>query len=213
MNASNPDAPKADKPHEKTWVTYHRQKIYQVFSNFTSPPPIFSSEIQFQCRNCHGANLLGRTEGAADPACLDCHIIDPIKYPVLCYSCHGGMPVRTFDKWLSNYSSARTSIGIGNEDIKKFITRVNVAGEEIHLKHGAILSSNISNNDSCSYCHGVGSPVGNRHHKPAIFIELCFYCHNTWPIIDPVTGLPRRPDCIKCHTVDPDTGNPFPPTN
>ena len=40
------------------------------------------------CALCHGARL----NGGAGPACMECHVLDPIENPNRCVSCHGPLP-------------------------------------------------------------------------------------------------------------------------
>lgn len=45
------------------------------------------------CSLCHGAQL----QGGAGPACMGCHVLDPIANPSRCVSCHGPLPGQTQD--------------------------------------------------------------------------------------------------------------------
>lgn len=47
-----------------------------------------AGNINNSCSICHGARL----EGGAGPACMDCHVLDPVANPSHCVSCHGPLP-------------------------------------------------------------------------------------------------------------------------
>uniref|UniRef100_A0A831XDT9 Lipoprotein cytochrome c n=1 Tax=Geobacter metallireducens TaxID=28232 RepID=A0A831XDT9_GEOME len=171
MNSSNPEAPKANQAHEATWVTYHRGSLLD-FANYTTATAngeivvdgIIINEISHQCRVCHGPSLAGRREGYKGSDCLSCHVLDPVKYPVMCYSCHGGWaivpfagyttgaasgqptpiilslkqngwPVSPLQKWFSTARSRRGDIPYD----PSFVERVR-SGTSIHRKHVAIES-------------------------------------------------------------------------
>lgn len=191
MNASNSDAPKANKAHEALWVANHRDAILN-FANYTTKTSngetvvdgVMINEAAIQCRVCHGPTLAGDREGYNGSDCLSCHVLDPVRYPVMCYSCHGGWAIVPFDgyttggqgspiilslkqngwpvsplqKWFSTARAQRGSIPYD----QTFVTRVRT-GTSIHRKHNAIESFQynstlyfnvIGENRECTTCHG-----------------------------------------------------------
>lgn len=198
MNASNSDAPQANEAHEKSWVTSHRNAIVSAegatFTNISGHLLIDNALINenvTQCQVCHGADFLGSKGEGAGPACFECHVLDPIKYPVMCYSCHGGWPVvptqtlyssvsgiqtlrdngwpvNEFQQW---YSSARARRG-GVPIDPAFVAATQ--SPSVHLKHAAIptlpYDATFNNNElntrnECLVCHGQSSDIGNIHHE------------------------------------------------
>lgn len=165
-NSGNPDAPTSKAPHEKAWVVYHRGDILNarsaVFSSATAAlkPGLLIREHVIQCQACHGENLLGAKGGAAGPACLDCHVLDPVRYPVMCYSCHG-YPVVTTQQWYSSNRATRPGLPLGSE----FSNRVN-SDAAAHLKHLTVpQSSSDFTADECAGCHGGKEKRGVKHHE------------------------------------------------
>ncbi len=198
-NSPNSDAPSPVNAHEATWVTYHRDPLLDFSDPRVVRGPngellmdgILVKEHVTQCQVCHGVNLMGAKEGGAGPACLDCHVLDPIKYPVMCYSCHGGWPivpvqqlytsaagrntliqngwpVQPLQQWFSTSRAKRGGMPID----PAFINRVRTTS--IHLKHGAVKvlpydatldNNSLSRNDDCRVCHGgSGEGLGSKHH-------------------------------------------------
>lgn len=189
-NSANSDAPSAVAAHTATWVTYHRSPMYEGFSRK-------SSEALTECRVCHGANLLGASDGMTAPACLDCHVLDPSRYPVLCYSCHGGRPnaVIPFDQWLAANAASRA----GRPIDPQFIVAVRTSG--IHLKHDAIPLVDRDSEDKCRYCHDGSPAVPDRHHGLGITcLDFMGGCHPS--TYDPNVGFTVEivRDCTVCHT-------------
>lgn len=211
-NSGNPDAPTSKEAHEKTWVAYHRNDtlnaLNAVFFSATAAvkPGLLNSEHVTQCHGCHGANLLGTKEDAVGPACLDCHVLDPIRYPVMCYSCHG-YPVVTTQKWYSSNRAARPGLPLGSE----FSNRVNSDNDSVvHLKHQTVpQSSSDFTADECAVCHGGKSSRGAKHHeiKDPITNNIlnCFLCHVftfDQPIGAPTFSIPKcsiNTPQLTCH--------------
>lgn len=213
-SSGNPDAPLSTSPHESVWVATHRNDIVSVkgaTARDAAGQPVVSgaliAEHVYQCRVCHGANLNGATAGAAGPDCLDCHVLDPLKYPVMCYSCHG-FPVVTTQQWSAEKSGQRN-----RPSIPEFSSRVkNNPG--IHLKHKTVpITSNNFAIEECAVCHGDKSKRGVKHHEivmPNLNLgclgPLPFGCH-TFDFSNPVLTAPTFsvPNCSNtiCHT----TGN------
>lgn len=212
-NSGNPDAPTSKAPHEKGWAAYHRDDILNVrsavFSNATAAidPGFMSREHMIQCQVCHGENLLGANKGAAGPACLDCHVLDPIRYPVMCYSCHG-YPVVTTQKWYSSNRAARPGLPLGSE----FSNRVN-SDAAVHLKHQTVpQSSSDFKAEECAVCHGGKEKRGVKHHEIAMgslqvgcIGPLPFGCHVfnfDQPIGEPTFSVPNcsiNTSQLVCH--------------
>lgn len=197
MNASSSDAPKANQAHESTWVTYHRDAIVSgkgatvKFNGLDVIDANLINEHLTQCKVCHGADFMGTKGGAAGPACLDCHVLDPVKFPVMCYSCHGGWPaiptqtvyqnpasmnvlrilgwpVQPIQGWYSTVGVLRGGLPID----PTFISRVR--SSNIHLKHKAIPNlpydatfnnDQLTNNNECGVCHGGINDLGYKHHN------------------------------------------------
>ena len=209
-NSGNPDAPTSKAPHEKAWVMYHRGDIVNarsaVFSSATAAlkPDLLIREHVIQCQACHGENLLGAKGGAAGPACLDCHVLDPVRYPVMCFSCHG-YPVVTTQKWYSSNRATRPGLPLGSE----FSTRV-ANNDNVHLKHLTVpQSSSDFTADECAVCHGGKSSRGVKHHeiKDPITNNIlnCFLCHVftfDQPIGAPTFSIPKcsiNTPQLTCH--------------
>lgn len=210
-NTGNPNAPVSTAPHEKTWMTYHRNDIVS-FKGITTARPaadgLLVKEHVFQCQLCHGAGLMGVRSGAAGPACLDCHVLDPVKYPVLCYSCHGGYPnaVMNPQQWYSTNRDKRAGLSLDS----RFINRVRNSSN-IHLKHDAIAINGISGIpiDKCSNCHGGPNNIGEPHHTIVLndpkfnpplgcLGPLPFGCHSFGFTPGGFTLI--TPDCSFCHS-------------
>lgn len=202
-NSGNTNAPTSKAPHEKTWVTYHRNDIVSAngATNLTANPaqPVVDGtmikEHVNQCQACHGATLMGARSGAAGPACLDCHVLDPVRYPVLCYSCHGGKPypVMNPQQWYSTNRAERNGLPLD----PVFISRVR--NDNIHLKHDALKAVTP---DKCGECHGGPNIIGEPHHNIVMQAlnlgclgPLPFGCHT----FDPTTFTLVLPDCSICH--------------
>lgn len=199
-SSGNPNAPVSTAPHEKSWVTYHRNDIVS-FKGITTARTVVDGllikEHVIQCRACHGAGLMGAKAGAAGPACLDCHVLDPVRYPIMCYSCHGGYPnpVMNPQQWYSTNRTERAGLPLD----PGFISRVRSTGN-IHLKHDAL--NGISTN-KCGECHGGPNNIGEPHHnkvmnnlKLGCLGPLPFGCHT----FDLTTFTLILPDCNACHS-------------
>ena len=215
-SSGNPNAPVTTASHEKAWVTYHRNDIVS-FKGFTTALPavdgILVREHVTQCRACHGADLMGSKPGSVVPACFDCHVVDPVKYPVMCYSCHGGRPypVMRPQQWYSTVvaaqqlysSSLPTRPGLPLDSA--FISRVR-SNPDIHLKHKTvpINTSNI-NIDECAVCHGEKSARGEIHHT-VVMIKLKLGCLGPLPFGCHTFAIGTNgftlvtPDCSVCHS-------------
>lgn len=197
-SAGNPNAPTSKAPHEKTWVTYHRNDIV----NGGIVDGTLINEHVIQCKECHGADLTGAMGGAAGPACLDCHVLDPAKNPVMCYSCHGGSPVVSPLGW---YSTNRTGTANPSRNLafNAFIDRVR-NNENAHLKHKTVPNSNINITiEKCAMCHGEKSEQGNIHHN-VVMRDLSLGCLGPLPYgchtLEFTTYFTLKiPDCNFCH--------------
>jgi len=225
MNSSNPEAPKANQAHEATWVTYHRDSLFNFktttqtamiddngFAVYSSGQAMINEHV-IQCRVCHGPSLAGSREGYKGSDCLSCHVLDPVIYPVRCYSCHGGSPVVPFDTWFARFSSTRRGVPISQE------FKNNVSSKNYHQRnvspatnHDAVF---LPSNDQevCRRCHddptGEQRSLADRHHAlmnsnaPWITTDGCFYCHSFSVVIRP-DGMvefdftPNR-NCTSCH--------------
>jgi hypothetical protein len=53
---------------------------------------IDAAKFTTMCKLCHGANLGGTADGGVGPACIDCHVTDPVANPTGCVSCHNEPP-------------------------------------------------------------------------------------------------------------------------
>lgn len=233
MNASNPGAPSSENAHECTWVDTHPGEILErVAAGFISSATqatfsaIFSQEQLTQCRVCHGSDFLGAAGGAAGPACLDCHIIDPIRYSAGCYSCHGGVgnnpedtsqiSVGNYSKFYALYSSARRGNPVDQDFFNSAASGIihNRLSPSFPRNHDPLpyVFSNYSTgngtvvpmNESCRYCHGAegsGATANLHHQQEVIERHGCSDCHDYQR--DPVTGqfvLVVYRDCSKCHS-------------
>lgn len=229
LNAPNPGAPSSVNAHECTWVTTHPRKIIEMvtFRQLSSATQatfsaMYSAEQLIQCRVCHGSGFLGAGGGATGPACLDCHIADPVRYPAGCYSCHGGVT-------LNPQNPAQVSVGIYQQFYAQnstapqfsqysaaraaFVGRVmsgaihNRLSPSLPRNHDALpylfTEANLPAN-TCSYCHNQGA-TANVHHSQAITSRYtCFKisgrCHDV--TLDPATGIFQIivvRDCTVCH--------------
>lgn len=218
-SSGNPDGPLPDAPHQAAWVANHRGDIVSTkgaVSRDASGAPIVDSalisEHVFQCRVCHGANLTGAAGGAAGPACFDCHVLDPIKYPAMCYSCHGGYPMNSPQNWYAANRDKRPATPLS----QSFINRVR-SDATVHLKHAAIpgLSSipvtpeNLAT-PACSICHGDRTVVdwAGVHHSE-VMPQLKLGCIGPLPGGCHTFGFSGghftfvTPECSACHTSPP----------
>ena len=203
-SSGNPKAPSSDAPHEDAWVTYHRKDIVSAkgipADGGAVPTVVGGSLIKehvIQCQVCHGAEFKGAKAGDAGPACLDCHVLDPVKYPVMCYSCHGGYPVVNPQKWYSTNRAVRPGLPLNPE----FLNRV----DKVHLKHQPVPNTTDNESgsiDKCAVCHGEKSQRGEIHHnivmnnlKLGCLGPLPFGCHT----FDLATFTLVTPDCSYCH--------------
>ena len=199
-SSGNADAPVSTAPHEKTWVTYHRADIVNTKSvtvNGSASQPfvdgILITEHVTRCRVCHGAGLLGAKTGATGPACLDCHVLDPVKYPILCYSCHGGYPVMPVQHWYSTNRATRLGLPLNLSLINPLT---------IHLKHDAVNGITLAN---CSACHGGPNNIGESHHTIVMIVKnmgclgpLPNGCH-TFALSNKGGFTLVTPNCSFCH--------------
>lgn len=252
MNASNSDAPKADQAHEALWVANHRGAILN-FANYTTKNSngetvvdgvIIQEIAKNQCGDCHGPNLAGpresdtRYKNASD--CLSCHVLDPIKYPVMCYSCHGGWPivplaqytsvagrtqlrnsgwpVQPLQQWFSTSRAKRGGMAID----QNFVTRVRTTN--VHLKHDAIpalpfdatLAGNtLTRNEECRRCHGYyrQDNLGTRHHNRMNQRQGVPFVFNSasGPITVSLGGCLAPLSRGGCHTLNFGGNDPFSP--
>ncbi len=213
MNSSNADAPKADEAHETTWVTYHRNALIDTskpFDQYSTGRALINSHIVNECDVCHAVGVRDLHNA---PECLNCHILDPVTYPFQCYSCHGGSPVVTFDKWFARFSSARRGTPISQE------FRDNVSSGKYHNRDVSpatnhdVLHLQSVDQQVCRRCHddptGQDRSLADRHHalmnsnEPWVTTDGCFYCHSFSFSIGP-DGIPVfdfTPDrnCASCH--------------
>ena len=204
-NSGNPDAPTSKAPHEKAWVTYHRNDIVSfkgITSARTNVDGLLINEHVIQCRVCHGAGLMGAKSGAAGPACLDCHVLDPVKYPIMCYSCHGGYPdpVMKPQQWYSTNRGHRPGLPLETG----FIDRVR-NNADVHLIKARNHTTQIAS-DKCTNCHGGSNNIGEPHHtivmndpkyNPPLGClgPLPYGCHT----FDLTNFTLILPDCNACH--------------
>lgn len=231
MNSSNSDAPEASQAHEASWVTYHRDSLFNFRTTSQTPMidaegfAIYSSgqaivnENVVQCRVCHGPTLAGARENYKGSDCMSCHALDPITYPVRCFSCHGAPPVMPIQKWMS--SVGRKS-HLDDPDFINFVSRVRESqdqGAPIHQGHEALPQTIRDSSDDCLKCHGVsggstvpplGSGLVDPHHNNELFARLstdgaypCDYCHTPRIIVNPdnswtIDYSPNR-NCTTCH--------------
>ncbi|HCE69388.1 MAG: hypothetical protein A2X82_12200 [Geobacteraceae bacterium GWC2_55_20] len=213
-SSGNSNAPVSTAPHESTWVTYHRNDIVNAEAVAASAAAtsavvdgVLISEHVFQCRVCHGDGLMGVN---AVPACLNCHVLDPVRYPTMCYSCHGGYPVMNPQSWYSTVVTApqnQYSTTVPKRPVlpldTAFIGRVR-STPAIHLKHAAV-SLNTSGDitsDKCAVCHGEKNARGEIHHVEVMnrlnmgcLGPLPYGCHT----FNMVTFTLVTPDCSACH--------------
>ncbi|WP_144400094.1 hypothetical protein [Geobacter pickeringii] len=229
LNAPNSGAPSSVNAHECTWVATHPKKILELvtFRTISSATQatfsaMLSTEELIQCRVCHGSSFLGAGGGATGPACLDCHIVDPVKYPAGCYSCHGGVALNPqnlaqlsvgFYQQFYAQNSAAPQFSLYSAARAAFIVRVKSGS--IHNRHSPTLPRNHdalayifteANKpaDTCSYCHNQGA-TANVHHSQTITSRYtCFKisggCHDV--TLDPATGIFQIVvvrDCAVCH--------------
>lgn len=214
MNSSNSDAPKANEAHEATWVTSHRNALFNFdpaknFASYSSGRSLINENVH-QCSVCHGPELEELRKG---PECLSCHILDPIIYPFQCYSCHGGSPVVPFDTWFDRFSSARRGRPINQE------FRDNVSARVYHRRdvspatnHDAVFLPSVDQ-EVCRRCHddptGQDRTLADRHHalmnsnESWVTTDGCFYCHTFSFVIGP-DGIPvfdftPNRNCATCH--------------
>jgi hypothetical protein len=192
-NAGNASSPVATSAHTPIWVTYHRFPTTESFSNN-------GAEALNQCKVCHGTNLLGAAEGAGAPACLSCHVVDPVPYPERCYSCHGSDPVKPFFSWYSTMRSTRNGMPID----PAFVQRVR-NGSLRHLKHDAVPPAEMENPDACLRCHAPQTEFPDRP-LPEIHHKLVFTVRDITG-----DGIPELVDCTSCHvyTIDPELNIPI----
>ncbi|MFA7060724.1 MAG: hypothetical protein WC156_07895 [Pedobacter sp.] len=206
-STGNPNAPTSKAPHEKTWVTYHRNDIVNGGVAKTIVDGNLIDEHVIQCKECHGADLTGAKGGAAGPACLDCHVLDPVKFSVMCYSCHGGypdpvVPPKTFMTYsipradylaFITYSTPRAA----------FIDRVR-KDENAHLKHKTVPNStvNVQIEEACARCHGEMNEIVNTHHA-VVMKNKSMGCLGPFPrgchTFDLVNHNVSTPACNACH--------------
>ena len=216
-SSGNSNAPVSTAPHESSWVTYHRNEIVNAgavaaatAAGSVAVDGLLISEHVFQCRVCHGDGLMGAKAGAAGPACLDCHVLDPVRYPTMCYSCHGGYPVMNPQSWYSTVVTAaqnRYSTNVPKRPAMPlntaFIGRVKNT-PAIHLKHAAVSLSTSGDiaSDKCAPCHGEENARGEIHHVEVMnrlnmgcLGPLPYGCHT----FNPVSFTLVTPDCSACH--------------
>lgn len=168
-----------------------------------------AGNVSRSCTPCHGASL----EGGVGPACLECHVSDPLQNPVGCVSCHGN-PVGPTDGYLAR---------VGRQTPLDATFRSEVAAGK-HLQHAIIPPEQRDEQSDCAVCHSNESPTGdpadpntnvNKHHliigEPipegtvAPFgvpgqTYFCNSCHEF--VLNPSTGafelqVPRN--CEDCH--------------
>ncbi len=214
-NSGNPDAPTSKAPHEKTWVNSHPAGIYSANNDAVvrdeAGQPVNTGKLIaeqiFQCRVCHGQSLGGAKADAAGPDCLDCHVLDPLEYPVMCFSCHG-YPAMTTQKWYSSNRAIRPGLPM-NSGFSKRVEN----DENIHItqkKHGKTgdVSAKL-----CAVCHGGKEKTGVKHHEIAMGSlqvgcvgPLPFGCHVfnfDQPIGEPTFSVPNcsinTPQLV-CHS-------------
>ncbi|WP_049756788.1 hypothetical protein [Geobacter metallireducens] len=221
LNASNPDAPSSVNAHECTWVTTHPKKIiemvtFRVISSATQATfnATYGEDELIQCRVCHGSSFLGAGGGAAGPACLDCHIADPVRYPAGCYSCHGGVIVDSrfpdqvssgpYEKFYARYSTT-PQFSQYSAARQAFIDRVksgsihNRLSPTLPRNHNALgyVFADANPQDTCVYCHNQEANA-NIHHSEAITNRFsCGFCH--FRFIGGELQFVIIRDCKVCH--------------
>jgi hypothetical protein len=241
MNSSNSDAPKANNAHQTSWVAYHRDSLLNPngATYYSNGLPVIDgillNEHVTQCRVCHGPNLNGPYEPQRYKgyACLSCHVLDPLQYPVMCFSCHGGWPVvptqklitdvtfmnnlqnsgawpvNPLQQWYSTVRSTRSTIPM--------FTPAQIT-KGIHQKHKAIpnlpydatLNDNqLALNAECKVCHGTQADIGAKHH--ALLGQTIIVGGNPVQITGCFTPLVPPPGVPGggCHTIVPAPGGGF----
>lgn len=215
MNSSNSDAPPSNKAHECSWVDKHRGAIINlvIMNRVTDVSQIRLSDILkdeeiIQCRVCHGANLAGANENFKGSDCLSCHVADPIKYPVMCYSCHGGQPATVihYNEWLDQYTSARGGRPIDATFVARVERRTihNRISVRYERNHDAVPYNLRDDENACRYCHGGSPTLPDKHHSIGLScLDTAGGCH-------PIEILPGGGfnfvivrDCLVCHESQP----------
>lgn len=169
-SSGNADAPTNPAPHEAKWVASHRSSIVipeSVKDEDGNLTPVITGKMieehVYQCQVCHGGDFKGAKAGAAGPDCLDCHVLDPVKYPVMCYSCHG-YPVTTTYKWYSSNRSRRSAPPLDPAFSVKVMA--NPDDMSIHLRHKTVsIGTGNVDAEECAVCHGEKSARGVKHHE------------------------------------------------
>lgn len=210
-NSGNPSAPVSTGPHETGWVTYHRNDIIKdaAFSNISNSKNsgLLIQEHVIQCRVCHGAGLMGAKADAAGPACLDCHVLDPVQFPILCYSCHGGgaYPAMKPQQWYSTNRTARPELLLDST----FINRVR-SNPAIHAGINHKTNSNrpifgYITQGKCDSCHGGPNNIGEPHHSIVMLNNPQMGCLGPLPNGCHTLGFVNgrfaliTPKCEVCH--------------
>ncbi len=218
-NSGNPNAPTSKAPHETGWVAYHRNDIVS-FKGITSARSyidgLLINEHVLQCQVCHGAGLMGAKAGAAGPACLDCHVLDPVRYPIMCYSCHGGPPKVKTHQWYSTNRAGRNGLTLSPAFISRVQNEIDSKIQPvIHIKHKAVpLPADVQVSSAnlelpvCVKCHGEKSEWAAIHHTVVMnnpknnpplgcLGPLPFGCHTFK--FGPGGFLLETPKCSVCH--------------
>ena len=136
------------------------------------------------CTLCHGAGLAG----GVGPACMDCHVIDPVANRIRCVSCHGQPPVGSTADLIEEVGRGQELEG--NPVYQTFRQEV---AKGFHLEHDTIPCRERDSTEACRSCHGTTANV-DKHH---------LLVGSTIPEgTDAPFGKPGDPyECLTCHEV------------
>lgn len=107
-----------------------------------------AGNLQGACTLCHGAGL----QGGSGPACIVCHVKDPVANSKGCVSCHGGPPPGSYRDFA--IASGRPELLPEHEQYNRRFDFFNEASSNgKHLQHEIIPADQRATQEDCRVCH------------------------------------------------------------
>lgn len=154
-----------------------------------------AGNVTAACSLCHGAQLKGPAEGGVGPACMDCHVLDPIANPSRCVSCHGPMPGQ-------QQSSPVTPL-----QLAQLAGRTDLAGKSTFQTFASELTGRMKVDPSYTRINPL-APQSAFYFSPSAFIDFSIDTnlsnrsshlhHDTLPCAD----RQNNATCSVCHTAN-----------
>lgn len=154
-----------------------------------------AGNVTVACSLCHGAHFKGPAEGGVGPACMDCHVLDPVANPSRCVSCHGPMP------------GQQQSAPVTPFQLAQLAGRVDLQGKSTFQTFVSELTGRMKGDPSYTRINQL-DPQSAFYFGPTVFINFSTVTnlsgrsshlhHDTLPCSD----RQNNTTCSGCHTAN-----------